>query len=254
MGEGRKRMKLSKFQFIIILIIFAVVVSALLVMMPRVISEHNHEKGINAINNGNFEEAISYLEKSNTVDADDLIESAQHHRNAIEAYEDGKYIDAYEEARRVEETYPQYDEVQKMAAKSLEKLIDENLEEAKEHFTDKEYIDAYERLRIVLKYDPNQEEALQLKELYSLKAYEMEAKIEQGGYFVTDSSRIRQREIVNINAWNEAGYTGRGLQFSMTIPENNDTTEPKAAILHTILPDAVSEDQISGTSDVLRRY
>ncbi len=250
MEEKKSKNASNKKTLIIVAIVLITLAAVLLLVMPGVLSEQNYNKGINAINSGDYEEAIQFLEKSNAEGADVLIESVRHHQAAIEAYKKDEYVKAFKEAELVDKSYPLYEEVMELYDKSFTRLISENLEAAKDYFDDKEYVEAYESLKTVLKYDPSNEEAMQLKELYSLKAYEMEAQIEKGGYFVSDSNSIRQREMVNINTWNEAGYTGKGL--TVLHDDTGDTMHSLncAAILQTILPDArILRGSISGISD-----
>lgn len=249
MEEKKNTGTILRRSIIIAAIILAALIAVLFTFTPGRLAEQNYEKGMEALNSGQYEEAIGYLEKSEAADIDELIKAIKHHLEAQEAYEAGDYDNAYDAAGLVPESYPRYDEVRKIYEDSLKRLIDENLRDAKKYFDNEKYIDAYDSLKIVLKYDPENQEALQLKEIYRTKSYEMQDQLDKGGYFLIDNNSIRQREMVNIDEWNAAGYTGKGL--TIFHDDTGDTMHSIncAAILQTILPDArILRGTISGTT------
>jgi len=241
---------MSKRNLIIIAIIIVALAAALFALLPGAMSKYNFTKGIEAINSGDYEEAIIYLQKSDSSDAVEMVESIKRHQEAMASYEDGNYREAYIEAGLVPESYPLYNEVQELYNDALKQMVAENLMDAKKYFADEKYMEAYKRLGAVLKYDPQNSEALLLKDIYFTKSEEMKAKIELMGRFLTDSNSISQRKMVNIDEWNEAGYTGKGL--TILHDDTGDTSHSKAcaSIIQTILPDAtVIRGNISGKSN-----
>lgn len=249
MQGDRNNIKFTKNKVVVASIILIALIVAMLVVIPGIIGEQNYINGVDAINREDYKQAIKYLEKSNTNDAAELIESIKYHLEAIEAYEEHNYKNAFEAARLVSEAYPKYDEVQKLYSDALKKLCEEILNTAKGEFNNGEYIHAYNSLKKVFTYDPNYEEALQLKDLYKERSEVMEAQLEEGGFFLVDSNSIKQREMVNINQWNTAGYTGKGI--TILHDDTGDTMHSLncADIIQTILPDArVLRGSISGTT------
>ncbi len=244
--SNRKKILLS-----IIILFFTIALISFLYCVKVEINENaNFKKGIEALNNDNFEEAINYLENSDTTESAILIESIIHYQKALAAFKDRNFESAYEETKLIPESYPEYDKVAKLQKRSLKHITDEILDTAKEYFAGKEYINANNKLKLVFRYDPNNEEALQLKDIYEEKANEMQAQLEKGGFFLVDSDSIKQREKVNISEWNAAGYTGKGLTIFHDDTGNTEHSINCGNILQTILPDArILRGSIGGTID-----
>jgi|GEM_PF-2745102 len=209
-----------------------------------------YEKGIEALKKGEYEEAAGYFDQSVGKAAADLAEDIGNHMAAAASLRSGNYRNAMNDAALVPESYPRYDEVREIYDAALALLVEEYISGAKESFAGGEYMDAYKSLRMALEYDPENSEALGLRDAYQRKSKEMEAKIELLGRFLTDPDSIAQRKMVNINDWNKAGYTGKGL--TILHDDTGDTPHSKAcaSIIQTILPDAtVIRGNISGRSD-----
>ena len=239
----------NRYFYIIIFLIITLAIAAFIII-PDTISANNYEKGVQAILDGDYNEAIIFFEKSNVEDASVQMDFIVNHQRILEAYESLRYEEAYEESLLINENYPKYIEIQELRIKALGGLCKTLLKKAKSSFEKGEYIDAFDLLMQVLRYDEDFEGALQLLDYYREHAKVMEAEKKEHGYFLVNGSSIRQREYVNIDQWHEAGYTGKGITILHDDTGNTMHSLNCQDILQTILPDArIIRGVISGKTD-----
>jgi tetratricopeptide (TPR) repeat protein len=140
------------------------------------LDSENYDKGIKAISNGNYDEAISHFNKMNDDTSKDIVSDIKRHKLVMRYYGNAEYKKAKEEAMLIKEYYPKYDEINKLLDElpiliENEKLIkaDKKFEQAKEAFSKQYYRTAYNYLRDVIKLQPEHNEALELLDTYKAK-------------------------------------------------------------------------------------
>ncbi|WP_027398380.1 zinc ribbon domain-containing protein [Anaerovorax odorimutans] len=143
-------------------------------------SSINYSKGIKSIKNGNYEEAVNYLEKSKNSKAEENIELAmdlaeldEKYKEGMKFYKNKDYESAYESLSLLNTSYPKYNESQKIIEEIKPILAQEYLTKAKDSYSKNYYLEAYDFIQKSLTYDSNQNEAKELKELYNKKYTEI---------------------------------------------------------------------------------
>ncbi len=171
-----------------VIIIFTLLITALLTgcqnssVVQRIVPEaemlesEDYDLGIDSLNSGNYDEAISYFNQFNNETSKELISNIKHHRLVDRYYENAEYQKAQDEALLITEPYPKYDEIKKLLNELPTLVKNENIKEAerkfehaKEAFSKEYYRTAYNYLQEVIKLQPDHNEALQLVDTYKAK-------------------------------------------------------------------------------------
>ena len=171
-----------------VIIIFTLLITALLTgcqnssVVQRIVPEaemlasEDYDKGIDSLNNGNYDEAISYFEQFNNETSKELVSNIKHHKLVDKYYEKAEYQNAQDQALLITEPYPKYDEIKKLldelpalVENEKTKEVERKFEQAKEAFSKQYYRTAYNYLQEVIKLQPDHNEALQLVDTYKAK-------------------------------------------------------------------------------------
>lgn len=186
---------------VVALIIFIVIIGIIL-GIQAITSNLNYSKGIEALLNDNYKEAIGYFEKSKKSNAEEkikfaneLIKSDKRYEEGMKSYKDKDYKSAYESLSLLNTLHPKYDKSQKIIAEIKPILAQDYLAKAKDSYSKNYYSEACDFIQKSLQYDSNQKEAKELSEIYNDKNNEIVNKIaEEAAAKAEEAAKIERQK------------------------------------------------------------
>lgn len=174
---------LKRHKAILISTVIVIILACIAGGIFKFISDSNYEKGMEAIDKGNYDQAITYLEKSHGKKAEQSLDlaaslkvSEKNYILGMDLYSQKEYEKALSKLETVISEFPEYNKVKEAIAECDKILVNECLGYAQTLCNKSEYDDAYFMVQKALEYDSNSNEALMLNDEIVKKKNEAETK------------------------------------------------------------------------------